>query len=236
MSYVKVLGFDCATDDAVLASCDGEVVVFHQVFPPGTDGRPTHSRSLLAGIGSAADALGGWQSVDRISVGLGPGTFTGLRIAASTAAGLALSTGIPVTGVSTLEAMALSLGSSPGLRFPVLDARRGEVFVAAYDRDGAEVMPPAALPPEAVVEAILGTEGPVMVGGPGAVRFARLFADAGISIEDPESAGGRLSGAAICHLGAAAALPDTGQTPQPIYIREPDAKLWLERDGRASAR
>ncbi|MEX0621068.1 MAG: tRNA (adenosine(37)-N6)-threonylcarbamoyltransferase complex dimerization subunit type 1 TsaB [Solirubrobacterales bacterium] len=233
---MKVVGFDCATDDAVLAACDGQEVMFERSFPPGANGRPTHTRSLLGGISSAADALGGWGSVDRISVGLGPGTFTGLRIAASTASGLALSTGVAVTGVSTLEVMALSLGARDGLRFPVLDARRGEVFVAAYDAQGEEVLPPAALPPEAAIESILGISGPVTVGGPGAVRFDRLFADAGISIESPESANGRLSGVAICRLGAEAPTPEPGQTPQPIYIREPDAKLWLERDTRESAR
>jgi tRNA threonylcarbamoyladenosine biosynthesis protein TsaB len=230
---MKVIGFDCATDEAVLAACDGEEVVLEQVHPPGDDGRPVHSGSLLEGIEAAADALGGWSVVDRIAVGLGPGTFTGLRIAAATASGLALSTGVPVAGVSTLEAMAFSLGARDGVRFPVLDARRGEVFVAAYGGDGTEVLPPAALSPEDAIESILRIEEPVTVGGPGAVRFSGLFADAGISIEDPESPAGRLNGAAICRLGAAASIPENGQTPQPIYIREPDAKLWLERDGRA---
>jgi tRNA threonylcarbamoyl adenosine modification protein YeaZ len=233
---VKVIGFDCATDEAVLAACDGDEVVFEQEVPPGADGRPAHSQALLAGVSSAAEALGGWQHVDRIAVGLGPGTFTGLRIAASTASGLALSTGLPVVGVSTLEAMALSLGDREGVRFPVLDARRGEVFIAGYDSDGRVVLPPAALPPAAAIESILGIEGPVTVGGPGAVRFAGLFADAGISIGDPGSESSRLSGVAICRLGAVAAAPESGQTPQPIYIREPDAKLWLERDGSEPTR
>jgi tRNA threonylcarbamoyladenosine biosynthesis protein TsaB len=233
---LRVIGFDCATDDVILAACDGDEAVFERTVPPDPAGRPSHSRSLLAGIGSAAEAVGGWQSVDRIAVGLGPGTFTGLRIAASTASGLALSTGIPVTGVSTLEAMARSLGPVEGVSFPVLDARRGEVFVAAYDDAGDTILPPAALAPEAAVETILGIKGPVTVGGPGAVRFAALFADAGIGIVDPGSERGRLSGVAICRLGAAAPVSEAGQTPQPIYIREPDAKLWLERDGRAPAR
>jgi tRNA threonylcarbamoyladenosine biosynthesis protein TsaB len=233
---MRLIGFDCATDDVVLAACAGDEVVFEHRVPPGPDGRPAHSRELLAGIASAVEALGGWQEVDRIAVGLGPGTFTGLRIAASTASGLALSTGLPVAGVSTLEAMAKSLGAGEGVSFPVLDARRGEVFVAAWDSDGGEVLSPAALAPEAAVESILGINTPVTVGGPGAVRFAGLFADAGISVEDPESESGRLGGVAICRLGAAVPEPETRQTPQPIYIREPDAELWLERDGGAPAR
>lgn len=233
---VNVVGFDCATNYAVLAACAGEEVVFEREVPPGPDGRPAHSEALLAGIVAAAEALGGWQSVDRIAVGIGPGTFTGLRIAASTATGLAISTGVPVVGVSTLEAMASSLGAPEGLRFPVLDARRGEVFIAAYSREGGVILPPAALSPEAAIAAILGTAGPVVVGGPGAVLFSERFADAGISVGDPDSKTNRLSGVEVCRIGAAAPAPDSAQTPQPIYVREPDAELWLERDGRAPAR
>lgn len=233
---MKVIGFDCSTDEALLAASEGEEVLLSHAFPPDDGGRPTHSRSLLAGIDEAAEALGGWGEVDRIAVGLGPGTFTGLRIAIATALGLGLSSGVPVVGVSSLEAMAESLGEFSGVRFPLLDARRGEVFVAAYAGDGSEMLPPAALSPEAAADAILGTDGPVKVGGPGAIRFQALFVEAGISLEDPRSASGRLSGDSICRLGVRSPAPVAGQTPQPIYIREPDAKLWLEREGREFAR
>lgn len=231
---VNVIGFDCATDDVVVAACSGEEAVFESRVEPDQDGRPAHSRALLAGISSAAEALGGWEKVDRIAVGLGPGTFTGLRIAASTASGLAFSTGVGLSGVSTLEAMALGLDAGQGVSIPVLDARRGEVFIAAYDAEGAQMLPPAALPPEAAIEAILRIDGPVAVGGPGAVRFAGSFADAGIGIGDPGPESNRLSAVAICRLATTASTLENSQTPQPIYIREPDAKLWLERDGRAA--
>jgi tRNA threonylcarbamoyl adenosine modification protein YeaZ len=232
--HVRVIGFDCATDEVVVAASGGGEIAFESRVPPDDSGRPAHSRSLLSGIDAAAASLGGWDQVDRIAVGVGPGTFTGLRIAASTAAGLALSTGLPVVGVSTLEALSLSLNGVAQVRFPVLDARRGEVFVAAFDPDGVELAGPAVMPPEEAVRSVIAIGGPVTVGGPGAVRFAGLFADAGISVADPESGIGRLSGADICRLGIAAAVPESGQTPLPIYIREPDAKLWLERDSRAS--
>jgi tRNA threonylcarbamoyl adenosine modification protein YeaZ len=227
---MRVVGFDCATDEVVVAACDGAETVFESRVPPGADARPLHSRALLPAIDAAVEALGGWKGVDRIAVGIGPGTFTGLRIAASTAAGLALSTGLPVVGVSTLEALAASLTAGTGTRFPVLDARRGEVFVAAFDQEGVETLAPAAMPPEEAVRSVLATEGPVTVGGPGAIRFAGKFADAGISVGDPGSGIGRLSGLDVCRLGASAQVSESGQTPQPIYIREPDAKLWLERD------
>jgi tRNA threonylcarbamoyl adenosine modification protein YeaZ len=229
-----VIGFDCATDEVVVAACDGDEPSFETRIPPDSGGRPAHSRALLPAIDDAAASLGGWESVDRIAVGIGPGTFTGLRIAASTAAGLALSTGLAVVGVSTLEALAGSLVESGGTSFPVLDARRGEVFLAAFDRDGVQVVPPGVMPPAEAARSVLATGGEVTVGGPGAVRFAGLFAEAGITVADPESGAGRLSGTDLCRLGVSAPLPESGQTPQPLYIREPDAKLWLERDNRAT--
>lgn len=229
---MRVIGFDAATDDTVVAAvCDGEVA-FDRRIGLGADGRPEHSRALLPAIGDAVESLGGWQSVDRIAVGLGPGTFTGLRIAVSTASGLSLSTGTPSVGVPTLEAAARPMADGRASVVPVLDARRGEVFVAAWGADGGSLLPPAATAPERAAEQIRSLDGPVRVGGPGAVRFRGLFADAGISIEDPESEQGRLSGVAICEIGSAAPDPHPDESLDPIYIREPDAKLWLERDAR----
>ncbi len=227
---MRVLGFDCSTDDTVIAACREGEAVFESSTGAGPDGRPEHSRALLEGVEAAAAELGGWQAVDRIAVGLGPGTFTGLRIAAATASGLSLSTGTPAVGVSTLEAMARALSGGDRAAVPVLDAKRGEVFIAAYGPDGVELLPPAALSPADAVESIGSLGCPVRVGGPGAVRFRDLFTGAGIRVEDPESEQGRLSGVAICEIGAAAQIPVPDQPLEPFYIREPDAKLWLDRD------
>jgi tRNA threonylcarbamoyladenosine biosynthesis protein TsaB len=230
-----VIGFDAATDDTVVAAvADGETA-FDLRTGPGPDGRPAHSRALMRGIGDAADSVGGWQAVDRIAVGLGPGTFTGLRIAVATASGLSMSTGTPVIGVPTLDALVRSIAGASGSTVALLDAKRGELFISARDAGGRQLLPPAAVSPAQAIEAIGSLPGPVRVGGPGAVRFRDLFAGAGIRIEDPESEQGRLNGAAICEIGTAAADPDPNEPLEPIYIREPDAKLWLERDARPAA-
>lgn len=230
---MNVVGFDTATDDTVIAARGPEGISFDLRVGPGDDGRPTHSSALLDGVSQAAEALGGWDQVDRLAVGVGPGTFTGLRIGMATATGLALSAGIELTGVPTLEALARSLGADVDgnrLRVPLLDARRGEVFVAVYDGEGNEIRPAVAVAPETAIEMIDALGAPVTVGGPGAVRFSGLFDRAAINIVDPDSAHGRLAGRAVCELGAAAtpAGPDSLLTP--IYIRAPDAQLWLERD------
>ena len=233
---MRVIGFDAATDDTVVAAVSDGAVTFESAVGLGADGRPEHSRALLAGIGQAVESLGGWDRTDRIAVGLGPGTFTGLRIAVSTASGLAMSTGTPATGVSTLEAMAVSMADGRATAVPVLDAKRGEVFIAAWAADGKRLLPTAAVTPGEAAGMIDSIEGPARVGGPGAIRFRDLFADAGIRVEDPESGQGRLNGVSICEIGAAVQDPDPDQPLDPIYIREPDAKLWLERDGRPAAR
>ncbi len=232
---MRVIGFDAATDDTVVAAMADGRVTFDLRVGPGADGRPEHSRALLAGISDAVDSVGGWELVDRIAVGLGPGTFTGLRIAVATASGLSISSGVPAVGVMTLEAMAHSMAGGNAATVPVLDARRGEVFIAAWGAGGDRLVPPAALAPARAVETIRSLAGPVRVGGPGAVRFRDLFAGAGIRIEDPDSEQGRLGGIAICEIGASVRNPDPDEPLEPVYIREPDAKLWLERDARPAA-
>lgn len=227
---MRTIGFDSATDDTAVAALDGDEVIYEQLTGPEPGGRPAHSRELLPAIGAAVESLGGWGAVDRIAVGVGPGTFTGLRIAISTALGLAMSTDTPAVGISTLEAMAHTLSDGSGVVVPVLDAKRGEVFTAAYGASGEELLPAAAVSPEESIESIVALSGPVRAGGAGAVRFGDLFAAAGIKVEDPGSVRGRLRGIFFCELGAAADAPDPKQPLEPIYIREPDAKVWLERD------
>jgi tRNA threonylcarbamoyladenosine biosynthesis protein TsaB len=230
---MNIVGFDTATDDTVIAARGPDGPVFDIRVGPGEDARPAHSAALLEGISRAAAALGGWDRVDRLAVGTGPGTFTGLRIGMATATGLALSTGIPLVGVPTLEALARCLdadGTGRGFRVPVLDAKRGEVFVGAYDSTGRQAWPAVAAAPETAIELIDGLDAPATVGGPGAVRFRELFARAGIAIADPGSPRGRLNGSAVCELGEAATATGPDSPPKPIYIRAPDAQLWLERD------
>jgi tRNA threonylcarbamoyladenosine biosynthesis protein TsaB len=93
----------------------------------------------------------GWlaSSLDRIGVSIGPGSFTGLRVGIACAQGLSLGLGIPLVGVTSLRAMARAVPDHvPGLRVPVLDARRAEVFAAAYEAGprAAERLAPLALP------------------------------------------------------------------------------------------
>ncbi len=231
---VNVVGFDTATDDTVAgASVGGRIAIELRKTADG-GGRPRHSQDLLSAVNEAADCCGGWGGVDRIAVGVGPGTFTGIRIGIATARGLAIATGIELVPVSTLEALAWSMAKG-GLRLPVLDAKRGEVFAALYADDGSEVWSAAAFTPQALAERVLALETRPLAGGPGAVRFRDDFNRAGLRFDESDRNVHNLCGGVICELGARGPAADPSNPLEPEYLRPPDAQLWLARDNKKSS-
>ena len=102
-----------------------------------------HSRRVLPAVAFLVDSLGLRPTdLDAFAVAVGPGSFTGVRVGISTVQGLALATGRPCLGVSSLEALATRIrGQAPWL-VAMVDAYRSEVFAAVYDRDGQPAGPP----------------------------------------------------------------------------------------------
>lgn len=114
-------------------------------------------------------AESGWarSSLDRVGVGVGPGSFTGIRVGVALGSGIALGLGRPLFGVGALQAMCRAVpGSRAGSRCAVLDARRGEIFAAVYSDAGVELVAPLTLPRQALARwlAGLGTRASVIVG------------------------------------------------------------------------
>jgi tRNA threonylcarbamoyladenosine biosynthesis protein TsaB len=231
-----VLGLDTATAATVvgLSLADGSVLEARD--DPTGEQRPGHATRLLPLTGELlAEAGIGWGKLERIAVGVGPGTFTGLRVGVATARGLALSLGVPLVGVSSLRALAHGVsahagGQADGAVLAVIDARRGEVFVAAYDGQ-AELVAPHPLPPGEVgallerVASEAGLERWIAVGD-GAVRFRDLLEPTGALVPDARSALHLIQARAICELGALASVADAGVVPD--YRRRPDAEIALE--------
>ena len=125
-------------DESVLLA---EYTIHHKI---------THSQSLLPMIDEICrmteQAPG---SFDAIAVAAGPGSFTGLRIGASTAKGLGMAWNCPLVAVPTLDAMAYGLWNTQGLICPIMDARRGQVYTALYrfeDGKMERLLDAAALP------------------------------------------------------------------------------------------
>ena len=191
-----MLAFDTATEVATSALVDdGEVLAE----------RASRARTLLEDV----DALlrqGGANArdLDALAVGIGPGSFTGVRIGLATARGLALALELPGAGVSTLSALA---AGAPGA-IPVVDARRHEVFALV---DGE---------PSVLAPAALTIEPGTVCGGDGARRYRDIF-EAGGAVIPPDDDERHLPRARF-HAALAGALGPVDEI-EPLYLRVPDA-------------
>lgn len=167
-----------------------------------------------------------------IGVGLGPGTFTGVRVGISTARGLGVSLGLPARGVCTLDALAAGIGEADaaGERLAVLDGWRGEVFAALYGAEGERLWEPAVYRPEELAERVAELDPAPSVAGSGAVRFRHELARGGVQIPDDSDPVHRVAGRHVCALAAATAGGEDREGLAPIYLRPPDAERWRERD------
>jgi tRNA threonylcarbamoyladenosine biosynthesis protein TsaB len=176
------------------------------------------------------DAAGDWGQIDAIGVGVGPGSFTGLRVGIATARALGLSRGIEVRGVGTLAALGRGLDRRGGaIRLPVLDARRGEVFAAAFASDEGPLLEPFVCPPAELADRIAGLGGPFLCAGSGAVRFRLELAGPDVEIPDDADPAHRIAARHVCAL-AAAGVGAEAEPAAPNYLRPPDAERWRERD------
>lgn len=246
-----LLGLDTSTSATAVALrlADGSTSEARDDPPPGE--HPGHATRLLALVYELLEREGlRWGSIERIAVGVGPGTFTGLRVGLATARGLAQSLQVELVGVSSLEALAHgALGAEPSPTvLAVIDARRGEVFAAAYEPGDPgtlrELSTPAALAPEAVTELIASIEESGsrswLAVGDGALRYREQIESATIEVPPDDSPLHRVSGAAICALGALAPAATAGTAAVteilPDYRRRPDAELTLERATSTAAR
>jgi tRNA threonylcarbamoyladenosine biosynthesis protein TsaB len=204
-------------------------VLYEERLGLAADGSPRHSTSLLAEIERAATACGGWERVGQLAVGRGPGSFVGIRIGLATARGLAASTGLPVAGVCTLDALGRAMAGEGSGSVAVLDARRGEVFAALYSPGGARLWEPFVAAPRALAERLAGLPSAPLAAGSGAVRFRDELAGRDVEVPDDDDPIHRVAARHVCALAGAEA-DGVGAALEPIYLRPPDAQRWRERD------
>jgi tRNA threonylcarbamoyladenosine biosynthesis protein TsaB len=215
-----ILGFDTATPATAVAVLpdDGEPVELRHDPAPGE--RPGHAAKLLPLARSALEAAGAtFANVRRIGVGVGPGTFTGLRIGVATGRALAQATGAELAAVSTLQALAEAAGTE-GSVLAVIDARRGEAFAAGYRR-GQRLTGPVAIAPDDLDALADPAHAPWMAVGDGAVRFRDRLEPA-VDVPVDASTLHRVSALAVCRLAMTAPSVDRDAL-LPEYVRAPDA-------------
>ena len=216
------------TSTAASAACvlrtDGEAFELAP-DPRSLERAPAHARELMPAL---ADVMGRaglvWDDLRAIAVGIGPGTFTGLRIGLATARGLAAGAGLPLRPVPSLAALAEGIEGK--LRLAAIDAKRGELFAALYEQseDGlAARFGPVAARPEVLAQRATAAGPGVMAAGDGSVRFREVLEAAGIHVA-PDGAGAHVVRALhVCRL--AQGVPDRPpEAVLPLYVREPDAK------------
>jgi tRNA threonylcarbamoyladenosine biosynthesis protein TsaB len=199
---VLTLAFDTSTDVATSALLDDDEVLGE---------RTSRAVTLLEDVDALLRQGGASpRDLDLLAVGIGPGSFTGIRIGLATARGLGLALDVPAAGVSTLAALA---AGAPGA-VPVIDARRREVFALLGGR-------PLVLPP-AELELPRGA----LCVGDGAVRYRTLLEERGAEV--PPDDDERHLPRARFHAALAGA-PGRADELEPLYLRVPDADRSLAR-------
>ena len=206
--------------DTALGACTAVAADGARVIAAETEEMARGHQERLGGMARAAMASAGWsfEDLDRIAVTTGPGSFTGLRVGLAFAQGLGLALDRPVTGLSTLAALARDVEAGPGEAvWALIDARRGQVYGQRF-ADHVQTEDPAALALEdAAARIARETDGVTLVGS-----GAALAASQGARLIDRAAP----SPQALAHL--AADQPE-GEA-RPLYLRAPDAKLPGGRD------
>jgi tRNA threonylcarbamoyladenosine biosynthesis protein TsaB len=228
-----IAGLDTATDDVSVAVVRDADVVDERLLSKAEGGRPRHAEALLAELESAVAAGGGWGEIDLLAVGVGPGSFTGLRVGLATARAIAQALGKPVVPVGTLGALAEGIAETTGAdgrtRLAVLDARRGQAFAALFAADGAERWEPFVAGPDELGERVQALPESPLAGGYWALRFRGELEAAGAEFLSDSNPAHRVWARHVCRL-AAGGTPSPPEAIQPIYLRPPDAQIWLDRD------
>ena len=201
-----------------------------------------HAESLAPMIRFVLDQAGlTVGDIDQIAVDSGPGLFTGMRVGISTAQSMAWALDVPVIPVCSLDAVAFGAGAGEDPVAVALDARRGEVYLAVYERTGAGteprvLLPPTVMSPEDAAIAIADRGETALCLGTGFIRHADVFGaspwvvpgPAGLSMPRAEDL------LALAVLRASREQWVAPDAVEPVYLRAPDAEInWQTRGGAA---
>ena len=217
-----LLAFETSAKAASVALFEGDKLLGESYQNTGM----THSQTLMVMAEDILKTAGKTaQDVQAVAVAEGPGSFTGVRIGVAAAKGFAWGSGIPCCGVSTLEAMALSLGAYEGYVCPVMDARRSQVYNSIFyvNRDVIErIAPDRAISLEDLGNELKKLEKPIFLVGDGSnLCYNTLLKDVPHLVLPPEHRmHQRAVGVGLAAIRKIAAGEDcSGAVLTPNYLR-----------------
>ena len=235
---MRLLAIDTSSASTIVVATSGAQVVERR-HDPEAGGKPAHTSQGLVLAAEALAELGlDWTQLERIGVGVGPGSFTGLRSGLSAAAGLARRLDVPLVAVSThavLDHGARSDRSEAQQVLAVVDGRRKELFVARFAAAPADPADASAI--HVVGRADLAGLGDLtgwLAVGDGAVLETDALRVAGAEVPAPEDPLHGLHGASLAAL-TARGVPQPADAVRPAYGRRPDAVPTAEREAAARA-
>lgn len=171
---MKILAVDTATKSCSVAIIDKDTLLAEVSITS----KQTHSRHLMEMVNRAMGMSGlNISGLDGFAVTIGPGSFTGLRIGISSVKGLAMASGKPVVGISSLDVLAMQSNFSQYLISPLIDARKGEVYFSRYRFKGCMLkkeIEEQVLPPQKAIENI---KEPCIFIGNGAFLYKEILMD-----------------------------------------------------------
>jgi tRNA threonylcarbamoyladenosine biosynthesis protein TsaB len=211
--------------DTALGACSACILQAGEVEPIARETlmmERGHAEALLPLIDRVASQVeGGFSTLGRVAVTIGPGSYTGLRVGIAAARAIGLAAGIPVVGVATLSAYLAPLmtGDRRGVIAAAIDAKHGQVYVQAIGAGGRAIIPASLMGLREAVR-VLGS-GPVLLSGSGAPLLAAEAWGQGIDVTVTEAP----LAPEISWVARVGALADPSQAlPKPLYLRGPDAK------------
>lgn len=216
---MNVLSLDSATEACSAAVLCDDVLIAHRFETM----RRGHAEILMILVQDVMQQAGlAFDQLGLIATTVGPGGFTGLRIGLASARGLALAAGIPVVGVTTLEAVARAHPPTEGPLLIALDSKRADLYMQLFDADRTPLCAPCAMLPSEI-ESALPAEA-IVVGGNAADRVLEAFAGRSPPIQLHK--GPTLPDAAfVARIGAERhAQAPSNEPPRPLYLRPPDAQ------------
>ncbi len=227
-----VLGIESSTPVASVALGSEQGVVAGAMVSRGAN----YNEFLLPAIRFCLDEAGlGYRNIGAVSVGLGPGLFTGMRVGVATGKALAQTLSVPIIGISSLDLVAYGVRYSSKTICAALDARRGEVFYAFYRASPGGVQRMSEYrfdKPDTLAIGLASRTEEVLLVGNGAHLYREVFEDLGSVVEIGSLGDSFPEARSLVELSMPRLFRQDFDSPYdlvPLYLRQSARRIQWER-------